>query len=62
MDRTYHYYLSGPSVLEERNGSDQRIKQCLPGGQYVDELVQEAINTNPTGTASWAYPTRGGKR
>jgi hypothetical protein len=25
-DCTYHYFLSGNSVVEERNGSDQPIK------------------------------------
>ena len=63
MDCTYHYYLSGQSVIEERNGSDQVIKQYVQGSGYVDEIVQEAIDSNPIATASWLsyYPLQDAK-
>ena len=59
MDCTYHYYLSGQSVIEERNGSDYLLKQHVWGLGYIDELVQTGVNINPgvndpstTGTAN----------
>jgi RHS repeat-associated protein len=51
-DCTYHYFLSGNSVLEERNGSDQPIKDHLWGLTYVDEAVQTRTNTNLS-SPSW---------
>lgn len=48
MDCTYDYYLNNQSVIEERNGSDDVIKQHVWGLQYVDEAVQTAINSDPT--------------
>ncbi len=53
MDCTFHDYYSGQSVIEERNGSNQSIKDHVWGLTYVDEAVQTRVNTNPTGTASW---------
>jgi RHS repeat-associated protein len=52
-DCTYHYYLSGNSVVEERNGSDQPIKDHVWGLTYVDEPVQSRVNTNLS-TPSWS--------
>jgi RHS repeat-associated protein len=52
-DCTYHYYLSGNSVVEERNGSDQPIKDHVRGLTYVDEAVQTRVNTNLS-TPSWS--------
>jgi len=54
LDCTYHYYLSGQSVVEERNGSDQPIKDHVWGLSYIDEALQTRINTDPTGTATWS--------
>jgi RHS repeat-associated protein len=45
---THYYYSTGNQILEERNGSDQTLKQQVWGVQYVDELVQEGINSNPS--------------
>ncbi len=53
MDATYHDYYCGQSVIEERNFSNQSIKDHVWGLSYVDEAVQTRVNTNPTGTASW---------
>ncbi|HUO09004.1 MAG TPA: RHS repeat-associated core domain-containing protein [Phycisphaerae bacterium] len=47
MDCTYNYYVNGESVIEERNGSGMPLKQEVWGLQYVDELVQEKVNTYP---------------
>jgi YD repeat-containing protein len=35
---THYYYSTANQILEERNGSDQTIKQQFWGVQYVDEL------------------------
>ena len=40
LDCTYKYYHDGQRVIEERNGSDQVIKQHVWGALYIDELVQ----------------------
>ncbi len=53
MDCTYHDYYAGQSNIEERNGSNQSIKDRVWGLEYIDEAVQTRVNTNPTGTASW---------
>ncbi len=56
MDCTYHDYYAGQSNIEERNGSNQSIKDRVWGLSYVDEAVQTRVNTNPTGAggaASW---------
>jgi len=47
MDATTHYYLSGNSVIEERNGSDRLLEQYVHGLTYSDELVQVGINSDP---------------
>src|SRR5277367_5401276 len=45
MDCTYHYYLNGQNVVEERmTGNDIPIKQLVWGLEYTDELVQVALN------------------
>jgi len=43
-DCTYNYYLDGDSVVEERNGSNQWIKQMVWGLSYIDDLIQVSIN------------------
>jgi RHS repeat-associated protein len=45
---THYYYSTANQIMEERNGSDQTLKQQVWGVQYVDELVQEGINSNPS--------------
>ncbi len=35
-------------MIEERNGSNQTMKQHVWGLTYIDELVQVAANSNPT--------------
>jgi hypothetical protein len=52
MDSVYHNSFNGQSVIEERNGSNQFIKDHVWGLTYVDEAVQTRINTNLT-TPSW---------
>jgi RHS repeat-associated protein len=47
MDCTTHYYLSGNSVVEERNGSGGLMEQFVHGLTYVDELVQLGIASDP---------------
>jgi RHS repeat-associated protein len=49
MDGTTHYYLSGNSVAETRNGSDQLLEQFVHSISYIDELVQVGVNTYPPG-------------
>ncbi|MCL2641786.1 MAG: hypothetical protein FWD53_13130, partial [Phycisphaerales bacterium] len=58
MDCTYHYYFDGDQFIEERNGSDQIIKDHVHGLEYIDEILQTRVNTNPMSTATWAnyYP------
>jgi hypothetical protein len=51
MDSTCRGYLNGQSVIEERNGSNDVIKQHVWGLGYVDEAVQTAINSDPTNTS-----------
>ncbi len=34
-------------MIETRNGSDEVIKQHVWGTQYIDELIQIGINTDP---------------
>lgn len=46
-DATYHYYWDGWQMIEMRNGSDQVLKQHVWGRQYVDELLQIAVNQDP---------------
>ena len=58
-DCSYSYYFSSEyQIIEERNGSDQPIKDHVWGLTYVDEAVQTRVNTTPTSTATWAayYP------
>ena len=47
LDATYHYYHHGHSTIEVRNGSDLVLKQHLWGLDYIDELVQTSINSDP---------------
>jgi len=50
MDYTYHYYYDGQQVIEVRNETateQQLLKQNVWGTQYIDELVQIAINQDP---------------
>jgi RHS repeat-associated protein len=55
-DCTYHYYLDRDSVVEEQNGSAEPIKQYVWGKQYIDELVQTSLNSNPTGQTTCDTP------
>jgi RHS repeat-associated protein len=36
---TSRYYYDGQSVIEERNGSDARVRYHVNGSQYIDERV-----------------------
>ena len=55
-DCAYHYYYSGQRMIETRNGSDNVLKQHVWGAGYVDELVQIAINDDPTnGDDCWMF-------
>jgi RHS repeat-associated protein len=47
FEMTYHLYHDGQRIVEERNGSDLIIRQYVWGRDYVDELCQIGINTNP---------------
>jgi hypothetical protein len=38
------------SIIEMRNNADKTIKQQVWGPGYVDELVQIAVNDDPTDT------------
>jgi RHS repeat-associated protein len=55
MDDTTHYYLSGQSVAETRNGSDLLLEQFVHGPNYVDELVQVAVNSDPPNQTACDY-------
>ena len=46
-DATLHFYYDGARCIEIRNGSDQTLKHQVWGVQYVDELLQVAINQDP---------------
>lgn len=48
---TTRYCYSGSQLIEERNGSDARLRCHIPGSQYVDEQV--ASYTDETGR--WEY-------
>jgi RHS repeat-associated protein len=48
---TVRYYYDGPSVVEERNGSDARVRYHVHGGQFIDEHVA----TFNDGTSSFVY-------
>ena len=39
-------------MIETRNGTNQTLKQQVWGVGYVDELVQTAVNTDPTADES----------
>ncbi len=39
-------------MVETRNGSDQVIAQHVWGGRYLDELVQVAVNSDPSADAT----------
>ncbi len=45
---TYNYYYDHDRMIEERNGSNQTMKQHVWGLTYIDELLQLAANSNPT--------------
>ncbi len=47
-DCTYNYYYDHDRMIEERNGSNQVMKQHVWGLTYIDELIQVAANSNPT--------------
>jgi len=54
-DNTYHYYWDGQQMVETRNGLDQVLKQHVWGRQYVDELVQIAMNQDPENAGEGEY-------
>jgi len=47
MDDTTNFFLSGNSLIETRNGSDQLLEQYVHGVGYVDELVAIGADTLP---------------
>jgi hypothetical protein len=47
MDATTHYYLSGQSAIETRNGPDRLLQPYVHGLAYVDELVQVGLAGDP---------------
>ena len=49
LDMTYHDYWTGQgwSLIEQRNGSDQVIRQFVWSLEYIDSLVQVALNVDP---------------
>ncbi|MBI1337048.1 MAG: hypothetical protein GC164_08810 [Phycisphaera sp.] len=49
LDCTYHYYYAPGSqrIIEERNGSQDVIRQLVWGQMYIDELVQIGLNDDP---------------
>ena len=46
-DATEHHYYDGQRLVELRNGSDLVLKQQIWGLDYIDELVEVAINRDP---------------
>jgi RHS repeat-associated protein len=48
---TRRYYYSGAQMIEERDGSDARLRFHIPGCQYVDEQVA----TYDDATGRWEY-------
>jgi len=48
FDFTYHYYYHGQQLVEIHNGTGLVIKQHVWGLDYIDELVEVAINQDPT--------------
>ncbi|MEM1208383.1 MAG: hypothetical protein AAGI54_03865 [Planctomycetota bacterium] len=54
-DRTEHHYYDGQSIVEDRNGSGQVLRQRVwgslaaagGGSGYIDELIQLAVNIDP---------------
>ncbi|MFP4054841.1 MAG: RHS repeat-associated core domain-containing protein, partial [Phycisphaerae bacterium] len=51
---TYHTYYNGQQMVEVRNNLSQVLKQYVWGLQYIDELVQVAINQDPVNATSCA--------
>ena len=47
LDCTYHYYYNGQSNIEERDGSDNVIRQNVWGLSYIDELLMTSLNDDP---------------
>ena len=48
-------------MIETRNGSSQVLEQYVWGTQYIDELVQIAINNSPDGPLISGLHTHGGE-
>jgi RHS repeat-associated protein len=46
LDGMHHYYYDGQQMIEERDGSDQLLKQMVWGLSYIDELVEVGINAD----------------
>ncbi|HVS70254.1 MAG TPA: hypothetical protein VHQ47_03250 [Phycisphaerae bacterium] len=50
-DQTYQNYYDGDQLIEQKTGDDDgsgaTIKQNVWGLQYVNDLVQTAVNSNP---------------
>ncbi len=58
LDGTYHYYYGSGggagggsggshSLIEERDGSDNVLRQNVWGLMYIDELIQTSLNDDP---------------
>lgn len=45
---TTRYYYDGPNVIEERNGSDVRVRYHVSGGQFIDEHVASFDDSSGT--------------
>jgi len=44
----YHYYYDGQSIIEICNGSNQTLKHYVWGLDYIDELIEVAMNDDPS--------------
>ena len=47
-DTTEHYHYDGDRLIEQRDGSNQMVRQFVWGTDYVDELVQIGANLDPS--------------
>lgn len=47
LDMTFHFYYRGHSEIEERNASDEVIRQYVWSTEYIDALAQIALNDDP---------------
>jgi RHS repeat-associated protein len=47
----YGFFYNGQQCIEIRNGSGQTVKQQVWGLKYIDELVQQSLNSDYTSNA-----------